>query len=676
MTEKFKFTNSLIKESSPYLLQHAHNPVNWHSWNSKTMEKAQQEGKPLLISIGYAACHWCHVMAHESFEDEETAAIMNEHFICVKVDREERPDIDQIYMEAVQAMTGSGGWPLHCFALPNGKPFYGGTYFPKENWEKLLLAVSKEFNQNKQKLVDYADQLTTGLSDPMPIKTVQPARDFSLDKLRDMVTGWKMRFDLKNGGENRAPKFPMPVNLTFLLDYAILEDDIDVLAHLNKTLVKMANGGIYDQIGGGFARYSTDQFWKVPHFEKMLYDNAQLVSIYSRGYQATKNPIYESIVRETIQFLLRDLKDPKGIFYSSLDADSDGEEGKFYTWSLPDLKEILGTDYAFAASIFKFDQEGYWENGRYILLRQPQDSDQPISDKNLEENFEQKIIQIKRKLFFAREERVRPDLDDKSLTSWNGLMVKALADAYQVFGDPDYFDSANQVATFILNNLRNPAGGFFHTYKNGKAEIPGFLEDYAFLNEGLLSLYEASFDESWLREAEKVTNYAIDHFFDIERGFFYFTSKDQKDLITRKFELTDGVIPSSNSTMAVNLFKLSRLMENPEWEEIALEMLTRIEEVALHNAGAFSRWNTLYLSQVYPFYETTILGPDLLHFKEKMEQEYIPNMLISGSSIASDIPILIDRFIKDKTVVYVCKDKVCGQPTENIELALKTLKEG
>jgi len=676
MAEKEKFTNELIKESSPYLLQHAHNPVNWHPWNPKTMALAKQEDKPLLISIGYAACHWCHVMAHESFEDVEIAAIMNEHFICIKVDREERPDIDQIYMEAVQAMTGSGGWPLHCFALPDGKPFYGGTYFPNNNWKKLLLAVLKEYNQNKQKLTEYALQLTTGLADPMPIKIAPSARDFSREKLRDMVTGWKMRFDLQYGGESREPKFPMPENLSFLLDYAILANDKEVMAHFNKTLGNMAYGGIYDQIGGGFARYSTDRFWKVPHFEKMLYDNAQLVSLYSRAFQVTKNPVFESVVRETIQFLLRELKDSQGIFYSSLDADSEGGEGNFYIWTIPEVKKTLETEFDFSTSVFKLDQEGYWENGKYILQRYLEGTSQTKEYEISRENFDQRIRQIKDKLFQAREKRVRPQLDDKSLTSWNGLVIKALANAYQVFGEPDYVDAAKKTALFILKNLRNPTGGFFHTYKNGKAEIPGFLADYAFLIEGLLSLYEASFDASWLLEAENMTDYVLDHFYDKEKGFFYFTPKGQKNLIVRKFELTDGVIPSSNSTMAINLFKLSRLVENPEWENLSLEMQTIIEEAALRNAGSFARWNKLYLFQVYPFYEASILGPDLPKFREEFEQEYNPNMLISGSSIASDIPILKDRFIKDKTVIYICKNKVCGQPTENFKLAQKMLKEG
>jgi uncharacterized protein YyaL (SSP411 family) len=673
MKKDHKNTNKLIEETSPYLLQHAHNPVDWHPWHQETLNKAQEEDKPLLISIGYAACHWCHVMAHESFEDEDTAAIMNDNFVCVKVDREERPDIDQIYMEAVQAMTGSGGWPLHCFALPDGKPFYGGTYFPKENWKKLLHAISREYRQNKQKLINYAGNLMEGISSPLPIHTGRMNSDFSRNKLRNMVAGWKMRFDRRYGGENRAPKFPMPMNLSFLLDYAILAEDSQVMDHIQRTLQKMATGGIYDQVGGGFARYSTDIMWKVPHFEKMLYDNAQLIPVYSRAYQAAKNPLYDSVVKETIGFLMREMKDPEGIFYSSLDADSEGVEGKFYVWGKDELKGLLGADYEFAKSIYKLNQDGYWEDGKYILMLKEALHGSPEENSLPDNHSRERISRIKNILFQARESRTRPGLDDKSLTSWNGLVIKALSDAYRVFRKQEYVDAARETAVFILNNLRSPDGELLHSYKAGKAKIHGFLEDYAFLIEGLLALYQATFEETWVREAENLTNYALKQFYNAENGFFYFTDKDRNDLITRKFELIDGVIPSSNSTMAKNLFMLSRLVERTEWETIALEMLAMMEEQVLHNAGAFSKWASLYLTQVYPFYEVAILGPEALESAAGIDKLYRPNILLTGSPNYSDLPILKNRFREEKTLIYVCRDKVCNQPVEDVAPALEVL---
>ena len=523
-----KYTNDLINEDSPYLLQHAHNPVNWMAWGDEAFEKAKEEDKLVLVSIGYSSCHWCHVMEHESFEDEEVAALMNEHFICIKVDREERPDVDQVYMNAVQLMTGSGGWPLNCFTLPDGRPIYGGTYFPKNKWVDVLKQLHDSYVNKKQQMLDYAEQLTNGIVESELIKVKSEDKEFSTDRLDEMMVGWKTRFDNFKGGANRAPKFPLPNNYEFLMQYGHSFRDTVVLDHVELTLEKMALGGIYDQIGGGFARYSTDTEWKVPHFEKMLYDNAQLVSLYCHAYQRTKKPLYKEVVYQTLEWVYREMTTPAGSFYSALDADSEGEEGKFYVWTEDELKEIAGEDFDLVKEYYNIKATAKWE-GNYILHRRKDDA-------SIADEFEMDVPELKtkmqsinRKLLQKRADRERPGLDDKSLTSWNCMMTTAYLDAYQVFDEQAFLMAAMQNLKWFEANQLQGSGELYHTYKNGESKITGFLEDYAFAIEMYVKLYEVTFDEDYLAKSKKLIKVVNKHFYDEQSGMFFFTPNTSTD---------------------------------------------------------------------------------------------------------------------------------------------------
>jgi len=520
---KHKYTNHLINESSPYLLQHAHNPVDWYPWGEEALKKAKDENKILLISIGYAACHWCHVMEHESFENEEVAKLMNEYFVPIKVDREERPDIDQIYMSAVQLMTGSGGWPLNCFALPDGRPFYGGTYFPKQNWLTILQKVYDEYKTNPAKVEEFANKLTTGVKQSELISYNSQAPAFSISLLDETVEKWANNFDNKEGGPNRAPKFPIPNNYHFLLRYYYHKQDQEILDHVLLTLNKMAFGGIYDQLGGGFARYSTDKVWKAPHFEKMLYDNGQLVSLYSEAYQLTKDPLYKQIVYETIEFIQRELTSPEFGFYSSLDADSEGEEGKFYVWTRNELEEILGDDESLFSEYYNVTYNGNWEHYNNILLRKKTDKQFADKHKISVKELRQKLTSAKEAVFKVRSKRIRPGLDDKILTEWNALMLKGYVDAYRAFNDDKFLKIALKNAKFIVENMMD-GSRLDRNFKNGKSTINGYLSDYSFTIEAFIALYEATFDEAWLMKAKELMDYAIKHFYDAGSNMFYFTS--------------------------------------------------------------------------------------------------------------------------------------------------------
>ena len=656
------------------MLQHAYNPVNWRPWSQETLKLAQDEDKPLLISIGYAACHWCHVMAHETFENDAAAAVMNEHFICVKVDREERPDIDQIYMDAVQLMTGGGGWPLNCFALPDGSPFYGGTYYPRDQWIALCESVAHEYHSNRRKIDDYALQMKQNFSAPYPFLVESSDLKADEEKLTLMVNEWKSSFDSINGGENRAPKFPLPANLEFLLAYGYLFNDEPFTDHVLLTLRRMAQGGIYDQIGGGFARYSTDEIWKVPHFEKMLYDNAQLITLYTHAFQMTHDTDFKQVVEETIEFVLRELTAPEGIFYSSLDADSEGVEGKYYTWEMPELEEVLGDLLPVAREIYNFNPAGHWEDGRYIPLKQGTIESATKRLNMSEVEFKSKIIQIKNILFNARQQRVRPALDDKALASWNGLMIKALAEAAIIFENKDYLKMAETAARFILNNFRMQDGGIFHSYRDGKASIPGFLEDYALLADGLFALYQAGFDEEWLRKSEELIIYCLEHFYDPQTGFFSFTSSVHADSKYKKVEIIDGVIPSSNSVLAHLLFRHSRLLDHPDWEEIAMKMLGKMEEQILSNGSMFANWAKLLVNQIQPFYEIVATGDEAVEKAAQLQSNYLPQAVIAAARSKSALPIFEGRISDGKTRIFVCRNKSCQLPVITVEEALALMK--
>ena len=674
-----KYTNELIHESSPYLLQHAHNPVNWNAWNEKTLAKAKSEDKLLLISIGYASCHWCHVMEQESFEDSIVAQHMNKNFINVKVDREERPDVDQIYMNALQLMTGSGGWPLNIVALPDGRPVFGGTYFEKEQWIDIINQISKTYQENPKQLYEYADKLEHGIKSLgiVTLNTDEPI--FEISFVQNALKNWEENFDQVYGGTSVSPKFMMANNYHFLLRYAYQNKDKKLQEFVNLTLTKMAYGGIYDQVGGGFSRYSVDEKWHIPHFEKMLYDNAQLVSLYSDAYLITKNELYKDVVTETLDYIKTEMTTNNGAFYSSLDADSHTSEGKlqegaFYAWNKEELKSLLKADFDLFSDYYNVNNYGLWKDGNYVLIRK--DDDTSIIEKyRLSQNeLEQKKMAWKTILYKAREKREKPRLDDKTLTSWNAMMLKGYVDAYRVLGDEKYLDVAEKNAYFIKKKQLREDGGLNHSFKNGKSSINGYLEDYATAIDAFIALYETTLDENWLNIARDLTNYTFDHFFDESSSMFFFTSNSDASLISRSIEYRDGVIPASNSIMAKNLFKLSHYFDNDYFYETALTMLNNMKPEIQDYTSSYSNWLDLMLNFSNPFYEVAIVGKDAKQIVSELNNHYIPNKLIVGSTSDNDLPLLKNRYNPEKTLVYVCVNKTCKLPVTEVESALKLLK--
>lgn len=668
--QNHRFTNHLINETSPYLLQHAHNPVNWYPWGEEALNKAKEENKLILVSIGYSACHWCHVMERESFENEEIAKIMNDDFVCIKVDREERPDIDQIYMNAVQLISGRGGWPLNCFALPDGRPFYGGTYYPPNNWKQLLNNISKEYQSNAQSLETYAQNLTEGIRNSELVQLNQRTDGLEMNKLNSLVSKWQESFDQREGGPNRAPKFPLPNNYQFLLNYALLTDNQEILDHVHLTLEKMALGGIYDQIGGGFARYSTDELWKAPHFEKMLYDNAQLISLYSAAYQQSKNELYKQVIEQSLEYIEREMTASNGAFYSALDADSEGEEGKFYVWNPNELQSILEDDFTLCKDYYHVTTLGKWEHGNSILLRQETDSIY-ASKNNLDiDELKKDIDRINQKLLDHRSKRIRPGLDDKTLTSWNALMIKGYADGYVALNKDEYLESAIRNAEFIWNTQRKEDGSLYHSYKNGKSTINGYLEDYCFTIEAFISLYETTFNKIWLNRAVELANYCMDHFFDSKSGMFYFTSDIDPPLVARKMEVNDNVIPASNSSLAKALFKLGKLMDDTSYLSTSHQMLKNVYDQMDSYGSAYSNWAELLLYELFPFQEIAITGKSAVKFRLEFGEYYLPNSLFCGSVKNENLPLLENKMVKGETTIYVCVNKACQLPVNEVQKAV------
>ncbi|MDF7813525.1 thioredoxin domain-containing protein [Hymenobacter sp. YC55] len=666
-------TNRLAQESSPYLLQHAHNPVDWYPWGEEALSRARAEQKPILVSIGYAACHWCHVMERESFEDVNIAAVMNQHFVCIKVDREERPDVDQVYMEALQAMGVQGGWPLNVFLNPEAKPFYGGTYFSPGNWQQLLTSIGQAYqNEDRKQLDASAEQFAQVLQASELEKYRIPAatEGFSEDEFKLLVYNLAAKFDRELGGMNRSPKFPMPSIWRFLLRTYQLSGSRRVLAQINLTLREMAWGGLYDQVGGGFARYSTDAKWLVPHFEKMLYDNGQLVSLYAEAYQVTQDNLYREVVYDTISFLERELTSSEGGFFSSLDADSEGEEGKFYVFTREELRDILDDEEPLAAKYYNCTALGNWEHGRNILHRRAFNNDFAEAHQLTPEVLNELVKGWKQKLLAARNQRVRPGLDDKILTGWNALMLQGLLDAYRAFAEPEFLALALWNAQFIENKLRNGAG-LYRNYKNGRASISAFLEDYALVIQAYISLYEATFQESWLHEAEDLTEYVLAHFFDPTKEQFFYTDDTGEKLIARKKELFDNVIPASNSVMAHNLHRLGLHLENSRYADLATAMLRRIQALVVQEPQHLTNWAALYATHLKPTAEIAIVGPDAAVLREELSRKYLPNAVLAGTKSISELPLLQGREAREgKTTIYVCFNHACQQPVHTVAEAL------
>lgn len=673
-----QYTNELINETSPYLLQHAHNPVDWHAWNPKTLELAKSQNKLLLISVGYAACHWCHVMEHESFEDTLVAQVMNKHFINVKVDREERPDIDQVYMNAVQLMTGRGGWPMNVITLPDGRPFWGGTYFRKDQWINALNQIAELYDKSPEKIYEYANKLEQGIKSMDVVSFNIDSPLFKTEFITETVKNWSTQFDYNEGGMNRAPKFMMPNNYHFLLRYAYQNNDKKLQDFVNLTLTKMAHGGVFDQIGGGFSRYSVDTKWHVPHFEKMLYDNGQLVSLYSDAYLFTKNDLYKDIITQTLEYIKRDMTAENGAFYSSLDADSNNAEGKleegaFYVWQKDELKILLKDDYNLFSDYYNVNDYGIWEHDNYVLIRK--DNDNTIIKKYAltKEQLTEKINVWKALLLKERNKREKPRLDDKTLTSWNAIMLKGYIDAYRVFGTKDYLDTAIKNASFIMTVQLREDGGLNHNFKNGKSTINGYLEDYATTIDAFMALYEITLNETWLKTARDLANYAFDHFFDETNHMFYFTSNEDDSLVTRNVEYRDNVIPASNSIMAKNLFKLSHYFNNEHFRKTAMNMLNNVKPEIQDYGSGYSNWLDLMLNYTNPFYEIAVVGTNASAKISELNKTYIPNKLIAGSVSENNLPLLENRYNPDETLIYVCENNACKLPVSEVDDAIKLI---
>ncbi|WP_430965811.1 thioredoxin domain-containing protein [Spongiimicrobium sp. 2-473A-2-J] len=674
-----KHTNALIKETSPYLLQHAHNPVQWEAWSYELLEQAKKEDKLLLISIGYAACHWCHVMEKECFEDEAVAEVMNDNFINIKIDREERPDVDHIYMDALQMMTGSGGWPLNIVALPDGRPFWGATYVKKEQWMRILKELSELYRKNPEKVIGHAEKLTEGIRAINLIENKTDTDEFTLDQLGDAVKNWSRYFDTFLGGYKRAPKFMMPGNLDFLLHYAVSQKDTEVLNFVEVSLTRMAYGGIFDHVGGGFSRYSVDTKWHVPHFEKMLYDNGQLVSLYAKAYALTKNELYKEVVEQTIAFVIEELTDSGHGFYSSLDADSlneagELEEGAFYVWDKEVLQNLLGDRFPLFKDYYNINSYGHWEHDHYVLIRDSAKNGiakkHGIDTATLETTLKDCLDLLKKE----RNKRSKPRLDDKILTSWNGLMLKGLVDAYRYLGKDDYLQLALKNAHFIQKQWGNADHPLFHNHKNGKNTIPGYLEDYATVIDAFLALYELTFDEQWLYRSKELLDHCITHFLDADSGMFFFTSKKDAFVIRRTIETADNVIPASNSIMANNLYKLSKLFPESDYEGLARVMLKNVQENFHKSGRSHANWMHLVLYTQEPFYEVALVGKAYKEMARELYSHYLPNVVFTGTEKDSELAVLQHKYLEGETLIYACVNGACKLPVAQTEAALAQLR--
>ena len=669
--------NELQLESSPYLLQHANNPVHWKAWNPSTLAFAKENNKLIIISIGYSACHWCHVMEHESFEDHVVAQTMNPHFVNIKVDREERPDVDAVYMKAVRMMTGRGGWPLNIVALPDGRPVWGGTYFRKTEWINTLEELQELYQSHPEKMIDYADKLHQGMESLELFENKKPAEKLSQNQLDPLVEKWTKSFDTEFGGLARAPKFMMPNNYQFLLRYAHQKQDNELLDFVNLTLTKMAYGGLFDTIGGGFSRYSVDLKWHIPHFEKMLYDNGQLVSLYAEGYKLTKNPLYKEVIEKTLAFISRELTNDQGVFFCALDADSLNEkqhleEGAFYVWKKETLQTLLNEDFALFSTVFNINDFGYWEENNFVLIQ-----NKSLEMIALQNEMDVSELQSKKKnwealLFGEREKRSKPRLDDKSLTSWNAIMLKGYIDAYKALETEAYLQVALDNADFILKNMWSPDGNLSHNYKNGKSSKNGYLEDYCFVIEAFIALYEVTFNENWLQNAKQLTDYCLEHFYDDKTGFFAFTSNLDEALISQHFETEDNVMPASNSVMATNLFKLNVYYHNSFYEKTGDRMLQNIIP-NIDYPSAFSNWLQVFLNYSDQNKELAICGEKVLAYSKAINKQYLPNLILAGSEKSSTLPFLENRFKEGETLFYVCQNKTCLTPSADFEEVLQNL---
>lgn len=664
------YTNRLAKETSPYLLQHAHNPVDWYPWGEEAFAKAQKEDKPILVSIGYAACHWCHVMERESFEDPQVAAFMNEHFVNIKVDREERPDVDHIYMDAVQAITGSGGWPLNAFLTPDGKPFYGGTYFPpgrafnRASWIEVLQAIVKSYAEKKDEINEQAENLTQHLAAANRFGIAEPTGILTREHIDKAFEHIMQSADKVLGGFGRAPKFPQTFVITFLLRYAHLANNGEARKQALLSLDKMTQGGIYDHAGGGFARYSTDAQWLEPHFEKMLYDNALLVGALSEAYLLTKEKRYKEVIEETLRFVEREMMHQDSGFFSALDADSEGEEGKFYVWDYEELRSIVGAGVDVFCQYFNIKKEGNWE-GKNILHATSTLEDFARQNGQSPEDLYSLITEGKRKLLEVRKQRVRPLLDDKIILGWNALMNRAYSKAYAATGNGHYREVAERNMEFLLKSFTD-GEQWNHTWKNGQAKHPAFLDDLAALIAALIELSQVTADHKWLKKCLPLARLVLQQFSDQEGVFFFYTNVAQKDVLLRKKELYDAAVPSGNALMACNLYHLAVFFEVSEWKKRAELMVQSVGDVVVKYPSSFGLWLSLMFEMVSGVHEIAMVGPGYDKVLKEVLSVYIPHRVVMASAKEdSFFPLLKDK-PGDELQIYLCKDYSCRQPVRSV----------
>lgn len=687
-------TNKLIDETSPYLLQHAHNPVNWFPWGNEALQLAKEGNKPILVSIGYSACHWCHVMEKESFEDEATATIMNEHFVNIKIDREERPDLDHIYMDAVQAMTGSGGWPLNVFLTPEGKPFYGGTYYPprrafnRESWQEVLQGVIQAFTERRHEIDAQAENLTAHILQSNSFGLQKPANGnevFSKKNLDTIYDNIIKQADPEWGGFGKAPKFPQTFTIQFLLQYSHSiktqetagSSPVAPPGTAFLSLDKMIQGGIYDQLGGGFARYSTDAEWLAPHFEKMLYDNALLLAVLGDAYKITKKERYKEVIEETMEFIEREMLHPAKGFYAALDADSEGEEGRFYVWQKREVEDQLGEDAAVFCRYYDISNQGNWEGTNILHVAKPLElfaAENDIAVNALKELLERG----RKKLMGLREQRIRPSLDDKIILGWNALMNTAASKAFEATGHEQYRQLAIENMQFLLEKFRKQdAGEFYHTWKNDQAKYPAFLDDYAFLVQALIHLYEITAEPAWLEQAKHITIYVVGHFNDPETGFFFYTGTGQSDVIVRKKEVYDGATPSGNAVMAENLYRLSIYFDLGEWKEKSYNMITSLGPVIVRYPTSFGVWASLLMEMVTGTSEIAIVGKNAPAVQLGLLREFIPFRVSMASIEVNDtFPLLRNKPATDPASVFLCKNFSCLSPVNTISALMSLINNG
>lgn len=662
--------NNLKSATSPYLKQHENNPVWWQSWSDEVLAYAQEMNKPLLISIGYSACHWCHVMEHQSFENDEVAEIMNEHFVCIKIDREERPDLDALYMNVVQIIHQSGGWPLNVFALPDGRPFYGGTYFPKHQWIELLMNIQAMYHQNYSKTLEYVHSIAEGLTKMETIE-LKSEQQFSKDKIQETFDFWKQQFDDEWGGFNRAPKFMLPNAWEAILRYGVQTKDEDVLIQTKITLDRMAFGGIYDQLKGGFARYSVDPYWKVPHFEKMLYDNGQLLSLYANAFKVYGEEEYKSVMDETVNWLKDEMLAPENAFYAAIDADSEGEEGKYYVWNSAELKEILGHEFELFKAYYNIDGFGEWEHGNHILMRLTDDEDFAEKHQMSLEDLLLKVKHWKAILNPIREQRIKPHRDEKILTSWNALTIKGLCDAYQALGQDEYLKLAENAMQFLLAKQWN-GETLYRNYKDKQTTIPGFLDDYALVIEALIKLFETTTKLNYLEKAQDLTEQVFNQFYNHKNKMFAYKSHYDTPLVNETFEIYDNVISSSNSMMANNLFKLGKILNQDHYIEQAKQMLSNIEDKIHDYPTGFANWIQLYLNFSHDYKEIVIVGNEAKEYLKQLHFYYIPNAIFVAAE-KDHLEITQNRWTEGQTGIHICQNYACRMPVYEVDKALEII---